>query len=200
MNKSKQITLGVTLLATAAALYIRWRNRQDDATPSLLDLNVDELYYKQYDMNTNELLPRGYRNNNPVNIRISGNNWRGKVSPNTDGAFEQFIDLVHGYRAALVLLRGRGYISGGNNTIRKIITKFAPANENNTAGYINRVSQMSGIDPDTVISKNDRDSLVRILYAMSTVENGTKDKAGNNLEATYGLPSMDIINKAWEIM
>lgn len=200
MNKSTQIALGVTLLATAAALYIRWRNRQDDTTPSLLDLNVDELYYKQYDMNTNELLPRGYRNNNPVNIRISGNNWRGKVSPNTDGAFEQFIDLVHGYRAALVLLRGRGYISGGNNTIRKIITKFAPANENNTAGYINRVSQLSGIDPDEVISKNDRDKLTRIVYAMSIVENGTKDKAGNNLEATYGLPSMDIINKAWEIM
>lgn len=200
-SNSSKIAWGVTLLAAAAALYIRWYGRKDDTdAASVLDLNTDELYYKQYDMNTNELLPRGYRNNNPVNIRISGNNWRGKVSPNTDGAFEQFIDLVHGYRAALVLLRGKGYISGGNNTIRKIITKFAPANENNTAGYIQRVSQLSGIDPDEVISKNDRSRLCNILYAMSTVENGTKDKAGNNLATTYGLPNMNIIKEAWSLI
>ncbi|MCA9329527.1 hypothetical protein KDA11_02695, partial [Candidatus Saccharibacteria bacterium] len=34
--------------------------------------------------------PRGIRNNNPGNIRISNNQWRGKipVSQNTDGSFE----------------------------------------------------------------------------------------------------------------
>jgi hypothetical protein len=151
-------------------------------------------------MANNELLPRGYRNNNPVNIRISSNKWNGKVSPNTDGDFEQFIDLVHGYRAALVLLRGKGYINGGINTIRKMITKFAPANENYTDGYIANVSRMTGIDPDAVISRNDRDALTRIVYAMSIVENGRTDKAGNDLMTTYGLPDMEIINQAWSIM
>ena len=34
--------------------------------------------------------PRGFRNNNWLNIRISNNNWQGKRTDNTDGAFEQF--------------------------------------------------------------------------------------------------------------
>ena len=46
---------------------------------------------------------RGYRNNNPLNLRISSNKWKGKVpaSQNTDGAFEQFETMAYGFRAAL---------------------------------------------------------------------------------------------------
>ena len=196
MSKTNNIAWGITLAAIAGA-YLLWRRGQNGYTPSLL---TTKTYYPEYDMETNELLPRGYRNNNPVNIRISANKWNGKISPNTDGVFEQFIDLVHGYRAALVLLRGKGYINGGLNTIRKMITKFAPANENYTAGYIADVSQLTGIDPDAVISSNDKDALTRIVYAMSIVENGYKDKANNDIKQTYGLPDMNIINQAWEIM
>lgn len=195
-NKSSNIAWGITLAAIAGA-YLLWRRGQNGYTPSLL---TTKTYYPEYDMETNELLPRGYRNNNPVNIRISANNWSGKISPNTDGEYEQFIDMVHGYRAALVLLRGKGYIGKGLNTIRKMITKFAPANENYTAGYIADVSKMTGIDPDAVISRNDKDALTRIVYAMSIVENGYKDKAKNDIKQTYGLPDMNIINQAWSIM
>lgn len=191
-NLSKYSAWAITLFAATAAYLMLRRGRQSNP-PSLLDQT-------QYNMESNSLLPRGYRNNNPVNIRISSNKWNGKVSPNTDGAFEQFIDLVHGYRAALVLLRGKGYINGGINTIRKMITKFAPATENYTDGYIANVSRMTGIDPDQVISSNDRDALTRIVYAMSIVENGRVDKAGNDLMTTYGLPNMEIINQAWNIM
>ena len=195
-NSSKYSAWAIALI-TAFAAYLMSRRGKQSNPPSLI--NYDKLY-PETDMKNNELLPHGYRNNNPVNIRISSNKWSGKVSPNTDGEFEQFIDLVHGYRAALVLLRGKGYINGGNNTIRKIITKFAPTNENYTAGYIADVSRLTGIDPDTVISRNDRDALTRIVYAMSIVENGRKDKAGNDLFTTYGLPDMEIINQAWNIM
>ena len=195
-NLSKNTAWAITLFAAAAAYLMLRRGRQSNP-PSLI--NYDKLY-PETDMAQNNLLPRGYRNNNPVNIRISSNKWNGKVSPNTDGAFEQFIDLVHGYRAALILLRGKGYINGGINTIRKMITKFAPATENYTDRYIANVSRMTGIDPDTVISRNDRDALTRIVYAMSIVENGRVDKAGNDLMTTYGLPDMEIINKAWNIM
>ena len=196
MKASSKIAWGITLLAASAAWWILRRNKQS-YPPSLTEtLTV----YPDYDMKNNSLLPRGYRNNNPVNIRISNNNWNGKVKPNTDGTFEQFIDLPHGYRAALVLLRGKGYINGGYNTIRKMITKFAPNNENYTDGYIASVARMTGIDPDVVISRNDKDKLTRMVYAMSIVENGYKDKAGNDIQATYGLPSMDIINKAWSMI
>lgn len=196
-NRSSNITAWAITLAAAFGAYYVWKRNRQSNPPSLIE---DKTYYPEYDMETNNLLPRGYRNNNPVNIRIGPNNWNGKVSPNTDGEFEQFIDMVHGYRAALVLLRGKGYINGGNNTIRKIITKFAPANENYTAGYIQDVSKLTGIDPDAVLSRNDKDKLTRIVYAMSIVENGYKDKNGNNIKATYNLPNMDIIDRAWRMI
>ena len=48
------------------------------------------------------MLPRGIRNNNPLNIRLNPENrWQGRVSPklNSDGAFEQFHDPVMGARS-----------------------------------------------------------------------------------------------------
>ena len=211
MNRSTKIALGVTLLATAAALYIRWRGRKDDTdAPSLLDPIINQnLYHMDYDFRDQQNLSLGYRNNNPVNIRYVDNNkdgkedngWKGLEGKVTtvNGDYCVFRDMLYGYRAALVLLRGKGYINGGNDTIRKIITKFAPKKDsNNTAGYIQRVSSYTGIDPDTKISRYDRDSLTRIVYAMSIVENDSnKYKEANH---AAGLPSMDIINKAWEIM
>lgn len=158
-------------------------------------------------------IPLGYRSNNPLNIRYNAaNNWRGKVTPPAEGKYgkyERFEDLVHGYRAALVLLRGNGYILKGLNTIRKIITKWAPADDHNyTQSYIDNVSRLTGIDPDAVIMRSNKDALTKIVYAMSISENGYKhkykDENGNtvtvDLMETYGLPNMDIVNLAWEAM
>ena len=58
-------------------------------------------------MTVQTMLPRGIRNNNPLNIRLNPDNrWQGKVPPkhNSDGAFEQFHDPIMGLRAAAVLL------------------------------------------------------------------------------------------------
>ena len=49
-------------------------------------------------------LPRGLRNNNPLNIRRSSQPWRGKVANPTDKDFEQFISMEDGLRAAFVIL------------------------------------------------------------------------------------------------
>lgn len=132
-------------------------------------------------------LPRGYRNNNPLNVRKNAANaWKGKVVPGTDSAFEQFVSMAYGYRCALYLLRK--YISQGNNTIRKIISKWAPPSENNTSGYINHVATRSGINADTVIDRNDREKLCKIAYAMAWVENG------------YAPASMDDIYQGWALL
>ena len=53
-------------------------------------------------MTVQTMLPRGIRNNNPLNIRLNPENrWQGRVSPkhNSDGAFEQFQDPIMGLRA-----------------------------------------------------------------------------------------------------
>lgn len=198
---NKHIAWAIALAAVGGAWLL---NRRRSNPPSVLD-NMKQNYFQEYDFTNVRPLSRGYRNNNPVNIDYNpANKWVGQTGVEPEGRFAQFIDMPHGYRAAFVLLRGKGYINGGRNTIEKIISKFAPGNENYTAGYIENVSRMTGIPKDQVISRNDRDALTAIVYAMSIVENGTKvkDENGNTVDLmqTYGLPNMDIINKGWELI
>ena len=199
---SKHIAWAIAFLAAGGAWLLSRRKSNPQST--VLE-NMKENYNQAYDYIGVRPLSRGYRNNNPVNIDYNpANKWVGQTGVEPEGRFAQFIDMPHGYRAAFVLLRGKGYISGGRNTIEKIITKFAPNNENYTAGYIENVSRMTGIPKDQVISPNDRDALTAIVYAMSIVENGTKvkDENGNTVDLmqTYGLPNMDIINQGWDLI
>lgn len=119
---------------------------------------------------TDMSLPRGYRNNNPLNIRNSSEKWAGEIRPSQDASFKQFKSMGYGFRAALKLLRN--YIGKGYNTITKIISRWAPANENNTAAYIKHVSERSGIPADLIISRDDKEKLIEIAYAMAISENG----------------------------
>lgn len=117
-----------------------------------------------------EVLPRGFRNNNPLNIRI-GNVWLGEVLFPSDPNFEQFISMKYGLRAAFVLLR-RYIRHYKRQTIAAIISAWAPSNENNTNRYIDMVSQLMGIAPDEPIDYSDLDTMVKLVQAMCVVENG----------------------------
>lgn len=115
-------------------------------------------------------LPRGIRNNNPLNIRV-GNVWQGEVKKPTDGAFEQFVSMKWGVRAAFVILRR--YIKRyGHNTIRSIVSTWAPSNENNTNAYVDFVAKRTNINPDKPISFDDKPTMVAIVSAMIWQENG----------------------------
>lgn len=78
--------------------------------------------------------PRGQRNNNPFNIKISQAAWRGELLHNTDGTFEQFKDMYHGIRAGVKLLHN--YVRFGYKTPLQIISRFAPDTENDTNKYL----------------------------------------------------------------
>ena len=88
-------------------------------------------------MNTRKkIVPRGMRNNNPLNIRI-GNNWLGERNPADcdDPDFEQFTSMIYGLRAAFCILRR--YIRHYHRcTVAQIISSWAPSNENATSKYI----------------------------------------------------------------
>lgn len=118
---------------------------------------------------------RGYRNNNPLNLRLSSNRWKGKVpaSENTDGAFEQFTTMAYGFRAALKNLQS--YIDKYHcDTIQSIVNKWAPASDgNNPASYAARVARTTGYAVTTPIAATDKEKLCRIAYAMAIVENGS---------------------------
>ena len=114
---------------------------------------------------------RGVRNNNPFNIRYSKiNRWKGLAG--SDGSFCVFEDMKYGIRAGGVLLRN--YLKNGNNTIEKIITKFAPAADgNNTAEYIKHVAQMSGINQTAVLSESDLWTVARPMMYIESRYNAT---------------------------
>lgn len=115
-------------------------------------------------------IPRGIRNNNPLNIRV-GNVWLGEVPNPTDNEFEQFVSMFYGLRAGFILLRR--YIRRYHlTTVPDIISRWAPNDENNTVKYIDTVCQLSGIAPDAQIKYEDEETLVNLVDAMILVECG----------------------------
>lgn len=114
------------------------------------------------------MLPRGIRNNNPLNIRV-GNKWVGEVKSPTDPSFEQFTCMPYGLRAAFIILRR--YIEVYKlNTISKIVSRWAPDSENNTLAYIGRVSALMEYDADAPISFNDKPRMIALVKGMCYVE------------------------------
>lgn len=113
---------------------------------------------------------RGYRNNNPGNIRINKDKFQGEIQPSQDKAFKQFQNMAYGYRAVFINLDT--YRKRGLNTIDKIIRSWAPENENNTQAYINSVEKWSGVPCNKVLTENNGNDYIEIVAAMSRVENG----------------------------
>lgn len=116
-------------------------------------------------------LIRGERNNNPGNIRISGATWQGKISPNTDGAFEQFDSPENGIRALAIILKNYQVLHG-LKTVRQIVNRWAPPNENDTGAYVNAVAGDMGVDADEAISISDPPTLQALVSAIIKHENG----------------------------
>lgn len=115
--------------------------------------------------------PRGLRNNNPGNIRKSKDKFEFEVCPSADPDFKQFYTMYYGYRAMFVILRNYSQIHG-LGTIRGMISRWAPTSENDTAMYVDTVSAKSGIPADDPVDVNNREQMIRIVAAMSEVENG----------------------------
>ncbi len=132
-------------------------------------------------------LPRGMRNNNPGNIRITQTNWQGKVpnQQNTDGAFEQFQTYQWGIRAMTKLLIN--YMRIRNlRTVRQIISTYAPSSENNTAAYIQRVSSDTGFNPDWPLSP-DYSTMQALVKSLAKVENGREAVSNSQFAAAWKL-------------
>lgn len=123
------------------------------------------------------MVPRGIRNNNPLNIR-KGNNWKGERPHQTDKAFEEFETMQMGIRAGFVLLKK--YITGYSgktppfNTVEKIVKRWAPPTENATRNYIDFVCKDMSVNMSQTLSFKDRKTMVDLVYAMIFVECGQR--------------------------
>lgn len=130
-------------------------------------------------------VPRGLRNNNPLNIRI-GNVWLGEVQNPSDPQFEQFISMKYGLRAAFVLLR-RYIRHYKRQTIPDIIAAWAPSSENNTAKYVEVVVGLTDIQPTQILQYEDKDTMCKLVAAMVIVENGRRLQDESVISLAYDL-------------
>ena len=121
------------------------------------------------------MIPRGIRNNNPLNIRKSKDKWKGLSLTQNDPSFCQFETLEYGWRAAFYLLTRTYYHKYRLYTIRSIVNKWAPPIENKTEAYITNVSKLTGIDPDEPIGipSESPGRWMKLGRAMAIQENGT---------------------------
>ncbi len=131
-------------------------------------------------------MTRGYRNKNPLNIRISKSKpWNGEIRPSQDVAFAQFRSMAHGYRAAFKLLDNYRKLHGCVY-LADFINRWAPPSENDTHAYINTVAKRARIADVTTIDTHNEFQMTRIVAAMSFVENGIE-------------PNMDDIRCGWNL-
>ena len=116
------------------------------------------------------MVARGIRNNNPGNIR-HGEKWEGLSDKQTDSSFCIFVSPEYGIRAlAKVLLTY--YKKYQLNTVKKIISRYAPPNENETESYIKSMANQLGVAADEVIDLSSVAVLAVLLRAIIRHENG----------------------------
>ena len=124
-------------------------------------------------------MKRGLRNNNPLNIRRSATRWQGAREEQKDKSFVQFKSMAYGYRAAWKILQTYYETFRRNNqpfTVRNIISRWAPPNENDTEAYIINVLKLASIGgKEKLLSPSNASSygrLSRMIAAMTTIECG----------------------------
>lgn len=118
-------------------------------------------------------LPRGLRDNNPLNITsLPGNQtWNGQTG--ADGPYAVFGDQGAGWQAADKNLTA--YVTHhGLNTVSGIVSRWAPggAGGNNPAAYAATVAQKLGVDPNQPLDLSTPEQRAPLLRAMAGVELG----------------------------
>lgn len=108
---------------------------------------------------------RADRNNNPGNIEDGAFARRQPGYAGSDGRFAKFASAGHGFAAMENLLGG--YLRQGRNTLYGIISKWAPAGENNVGAYVSHVSKLTGLNPNQRVGP---EHLAAIARAMAVHE------------------------------
>lgn len=120
-------------------------------------------------------VPRGFRNNNPLNIR-KGSKWKGLSPVQSDKSFCVFTSLRYGIRAGIYCLLVH-YNRYNLHTIYDIISRWAPPCENDTWNYCKLVALQMRIPVKYICTldlelSTDYTRLYDLILAMIYVENG----------------------------
>lgn len=128
---------------------------------------------------------RGLRNNNPGNIRKSADKWQGLAAEQSDPAFFIFKEPKYGVRALGKILQTYRN-KYGLQTVRDIIARWAPPNENNTTSYVNSVARALNVTADEKIDVYAR--LPDLAAAIIRHENGSNPYTAAEIKQCVYLP------------
>jgi len=130
--------------------------------------------------------PRGIRNNNPGNIRLSATSWLGQQSSQNDPDFVQFTTPLYGVRSLMKTLLTY-YERYDLNTVESLINRYAPPYENTTDNYIWEVAKALNVKRADTINVTAKQTLIVLTQAIILYENG-QPPAGR--PSTWYLPSL----------
>lgn len=169
------------LVALGVVLAIAWSRRgQQYITETVEAEPVREFLAPIFEALTG--MTRGERNNNPGNIRRTGERWQGMSADQSgDAAFIVFDSPEYGIRALGKLLQN--YQAQGFDTIESIISRYAPGTENDTIAYINNVSRITQFPPNLPLNLADQAILNLMIQAIITHENGHNIYAQETINA-----------------
>lgn len=127
----------------------------------------------------------GIRNNNPGNLRDSGDAWLGMTGTD-DRGFVRFDSPEMGLRAMARNLMNQPRLHG-LDTVNEIVGKYAPPNENDTNNYAQAVARQLGVSPDARLDLGDRQQLARLMAAMIRMEVGGNPYTPEQLQMAAAL-------------
>ncbi len=134
-------------------------------------VQVPQDVLQSVDVQGDEDLPRGIRNNNPMNIKDFDIPWKGAVDESTDETFEQFESPAFGIRAGVRDILN-DHIKDGKRTIRGLFGEFAPESENPTTDYVNFVADRLQVAPSAQVDLTKPGVLQDLVKATIEFENG----------------------------
>ena len=121
-------------------------------------------------------IPRGIRNNNPGNLKEMPEDktqWFGERATNDDPIFEEFEEPEHGIRALCKVLLTY-YRKHKLGTVSKIITRWAPGEENDTGAYIISVCRQMRVSTNAPLKVDEKATLQALAAAIIVHENGRR--------------------------
>ena len=133
---------------------------------------------------------RGIRNHTPGNLRRSADPWQGLAAEQTDSEFFQFASANWGIRAlARTLIAYQDRV--GLKTIKQMIGRWAPPNENDTGAYVRAVAASVGVGPDDEIDVHDFAILRPFTLAIIRHENGQQPYTDAEIDAGMVLAGVE---------
>lgn len=137
------------------------------------------------------MLPRTVRNQNPGDLD-AGDHWQGLQAPELMLPIQQherfavFSSAPWGFRALVVLLRNYKLLYGAD-TVRKIISRFAPPNENPTTAYADTVAHDLNVKPDDKIDLSNPNTMFALAKAIARFETGSWEPYWTDRQLSDGM-------------